>query len=105
TEDVVADGLEACKVWIKESIALQRELVEKVVAAHGPIETMAFTPILDYGDDVFEAVSAAATAKLTPAASIAAKHERNAALDAVKDEVLAELAGTKDAPGAFAGRE
>ena len=29
TEDVVADGLEASKVWIKESIALQRELVDE----------------------------------------------------------------------------
>ena len=63
TEDVVADGLEASKVWIKESIALQRELVEKVVAAHGPIETMSFTPVLDYGDDVWEAVERVADAQ------------------------------------------
>ena len=105
TEDVVADGLEASKVWIKEAIALQRELVEKVVAANGPIETMAYTPMLDYGDDVFEAVEQLAAAKLAPAVTIAAKAERNAATDAVKDEVVAELAGTKDAPGPFAGRE
>ena len=105
TEDVVADGLEASKVWIKEAIALQRELVEKVVAAHGPIQIMAYTPMLDYGDDVFEAVEQLAAAKLAPAVTIAAKAERNAATDAVKDEVVAELAGTKDAPGPFAGRE
>ncbi len=32
TEEVLADGLEACKVWIKESIALQRQLVASVIA-------------------------------------------------------------------------
>ena len=105
TEDVVADGLEASKVWIKESIALQRELVAKVIERDGPIETMSFTPILDYGDDVWEAVEKLATPKLGTAITISAKAERNAATDTVKDEVLAELAGTKDEPGAFAGRE
>src|SRR5215213_5892850 len=32
TEEVIADGLEACKVWIKESIDLQKDLVAKVEA-------------------------------------------------------------------------
>ena len=36
-EEVLADGLEACKVWIKESIALQRQLVASVIATRGPI--------------------------------------------------------------------
>ncbi len=35
-EAVLADGLEACKVWIKESIALQRQLVASVIATQGP---------------------------------------------------------------------
>jgi polyribonucleotide nucleotidyltransferase len=105
TEDVVAEGLEASKVWIKEAIALQRELVEKVVAADGPIEQVAYTPVLDYADDAYEAVERVATAKLAPALTISGKAERNAATDAVKDEVVAELAGTKDQPGPFAGRE
>ena len=60
---------------------------------------MAFTPILDYGDDVWEAVERTATPKLATAVTISAKAERNAATGAVKDEVLAELAGTADAPG------
>ena len=42
---------------------------------------------------------------LAKAVTIAAKAERNAATDAVTAEVVAELAGTKDAPGEFAGRE
>ena len=36
TEEVLADGLDACKVWIKESIALQRQLV--AAAAEGRLE-------------------------------------------------------------------
>ncbi len=40
TEEVLADGLEAAKTWIRESIDLQRQLVEAYVAARGPIETI-----------------------------------------------------------------
>ena len=35
TEEVIADGLEACKVWIKESIELQKQLVAQVEAGRG----------------------------------------------------------------------
>jgi polyribonucleotide nucleotidyltransferase len=105
SEETVADGLEASKVWIKESIALQRELVEKVVERSGPIETMEFTPILDHTEDVLTAVDAAATPKLATAITIAAKAERNAAIDVAAAATVAELAGTKEEPGAFAGRE
>jgi polyribonucleotide nucleotidyltransferase len=45
TEEVIADGLEACKTWIKESIALQRQLVEQA----GVHEATPFEPVLDYG--------------------------------------------------------
>ena len=48
TEEVLADGLDACKVWIKESIALQRQLVASVIATSGPITPMKWTPVLDY---------------------------------------------------------
>jgi polyribonucleotide nucleotidyltransferase len=105
SEETVADGLEASKVWIKESIALQRELVAKVIERDGPIETMEFTPVLDYADDVWQAVEAAATPKLATAITIATKAERNAATDAAATATVAELAGTKEEPGAFAGRE
>ena len=56
TEEVLADGLEACKVWIKESIALQRQLVASVIATNGPIEPMTWTPVLDYTPEIFAAV-------------------------------------------------
>ena len=104
-EEVLADGLEACKVWIKESIALQRQLVASVIATRGPIVPLEYTPQVDYGTDVFDAVEKLGTTKLAKAITISAKADRNAATDEVMTEVLAELAGTSDAPGEFAGRE
>jgi polyribonucleotide nucleotidyltransferase len=104
-EEVIAGGLDASKQWIKESIALQRELVEKVVAAHGPIEPLEYKLIADYGDDVKEAVASAATPKLASAITIAQKADRNAAIDDVVAETIAQLAGTADQPGELAGRE
>ena len=94
TESVVAEGLEASKQWIRESIELQRELVAKV----GVKPPLPFQSATDYGDDVFEAVSKFAD-KVAQANTIADKSERNAANDAVKAEIL-------DAIGEqFAGRE
>ena len=61
--------------------------------------------VVDYGDDVFAAVERVATDDLAKAVTIAGKAERNAATDAVRRHAVAELAGTSDAPGEFAGRE
>jgi len=105
TEEVLADGLEACKVWIKESIALQRQLVASVIATHGPIEPMAWTPVLDYTPEVFGAVERFAADKLAPVLSITAKAERNQATAEVTDATIAELCGTADEPGEFAGQQ
>ena len=63
-EAVLASGLEACKVWIKESISLQRQLIDQVVATRGPIEMMTFNTMADYGDDVFSAVESVASAAI-----------------------------------------
>ena len=46
-EAVIASGLDASKVWIKESIKLQRQLVASVIATRGPIEPLKYTPVLD----------------------------------------------------------
>ncbi|HSP28776.1 MAG TPA: polyribonucleotide nucleotidyltransferase, partial [Ilumatobacteraceae bacterium] len=105
TEEVLADGLDACKVWIKESIALQRQLVASVIATDGPIQTMKFTPVLDYTPEIFAAVEKAGSDKLAPVITMANKSERNEATDAVTAEIMAELCGTKDAPGELAGSE
>jgi len=104
-ESVIAQGLEACKTWIKESIALQRQLVASVIATKGPIEVLPYTPVFDYSEEVFAAVERVATTKLATAITIALKADRNAATDAAADETVAELCGTADAPGQFAGQE
>ena len=56
-EAVLAGGLEACKVWIKESIALQRQLVASVIATNGPITPLPFSVLADYSPDVLDAVA------------------------------------------------
>ena len=58
TEEVLAEGLEAAKTWIRESIDLQRQLVEAYTAARGPIETIPFSTFTDYEDDVWARVEA-----------------------------------------------
>jgi polyribonucleotide nucleotidyltransferase len=89
TESVIAGGLDAAKVWIAESLALQNELVSKV----GRKAPIAWENQIDYSDEIAAAVKAAAEAKLIPANQITDKTERNAANDAIKAEVVAELTG------------
>ncbi len=101
-EAALASGLEASKTWIKESIALQRELVASVIATKGPIVPMEYTVSVDYAPEVFSAVEPIATPELSKAVAIAGKAERNAATDAVTADALAKLCGEG---GAFAGRE
>ena len=98
TEAVIADGLEACKPFIKQAIQLQADLV-KAAGARPPLK---YTPVLDCGDDVFAAVEKSGTKALGKAITIAAKHERNEATDAATADVLAALAG-EGKP--FAGRD
>src|SRR4051795_9468019 len=101
-EKVLAGGLEACKVWIKESIALQRQLVASVIATHGPIVPMEYTPQLDYTQDVLDAVSGIAAEGVAKAITISVKAERNAATDAAAASAIEALCGEN---GQFAGRE
>jgi polyribonucleotide nucleotidyltransferase len=101
-ERVLAGGLEASKRYIKESIALQRQLVASVIATKGPITPLAYTPILDYTDDVFAAVEGIAGPLLANAITIARKADRNAATDAAGDAAVKQLCGEGSA---FAGRD
>ena len=93
TEEVLADGLEAAKTWIRESIVLQRKLVEAYVAERGPIETFEYSTFSDYNDDVFERVEAVGTDAITEANKIVAKAERNAALDAATTFIIDTVSG------------
>ena len=92
TEDVVAAGLEASKVFIKELCRAQAEL-----AAHAAKPTGEFPIFLDYQEDVFEALSAAVTEELAQALTIAGKQAREAELDRVKglasDKLLPQFEG------------
>ncbi|WP_206056535.1 polyribonucleotide nucleotidyltransferase [Nocardioides sp. GY 10113] len=94
TEAVVASGLDAAKPFIKQLVEAQVELAN--VAAK-PVQE--FPIFLDYEDDVFEAVEAAAKADLVAAMTIADKQEREAKTDELKAELLEKLAGQ------FEGRE
>src|SRR3954470_1995981 len=95
TEEVIAKGLDEAKTWIRQSIDMQRELVQKA-GVHDPIP---FEAQADYGDDVFARVADLATERLTQAQAIADKTERNAKTDEITDSIMAAIAGE------FEGRE
>jgi polyribonucleotide nucleotidyltransferase len=90
-EAVLADALEACKVWIKESIALQRQLVASVIATHGPITPLSFNAVLDYSPEAFAAVEGLVSSEIGEAVKIAGKAERNAATDAASAKAIEAL--------------
>ena len=87
TEAVIAEGLEASKTWIRESIDLQNQLVSQV----GAKPTIEFPAQVDYSDEMYAAVEAAGAERLASVMAIADKAEREAAQDAARDEILAEL--------------
>lgn len=94
TEEVVAEGLDASKKFIATLCAAQSQL-----AAVAAKETAEFPIFLDYQDDAYEAVSAAAKDKVAAAMTIVSKADREAELDAIKDQIVEQLADQ------FEGRE
>jgi polyribonucleotide nucleotidyltransferase len=86
-EDTIADGLEAAKTWIRDSVQLQRQLA----AEAGVAEPIVVPLHVDYAPEVFAAVEAAGAAKVAEVQSIGDKAERQAAEGALRDEVLAEV--------------
>ncbi|BCW66431.1 polyribonucleotide nucleotidyltransferase [Arthrobacter sp. NicSoilB4] len=94
TEEVVSEGLEAAKPFIKALCEAQSDL-----AARAAKPTVEFPVFLDYQDDVYAAVESAAADKLAAVFQIADKQERDTASDELKDEVTSSLAGQ------FEGRE
>jgi polyribonucleotide nucleotidyltransferase len=104
TEEVIAQGLEASKQWIKASIDLQNELRDKFIAARGPIETIPYDVHSDYDDDVFAAVENQAKTAVGDAMKVADKHDRNTLLGEIESQVIGALVGSSDAPGAFSDR-
>ena len=95
TEQVIAQGLEESKRWIRESIELQLQLVEKA----GVRPPIPYEPQVDYQPDVYARVEAVGSERLGRAVTIADKTERNDATDAAGAAIRQELAEE------FAGRE
>lgn len=95
TEEAIADGLEAAKTWIRESIELQKQLVK----AAGTRPPLAFVPQKDYGDDVLARVTEVGTERIDKVSTITVKAEREKATDEATAAIVAELAGD------FEGRE
>ena len=85
-EDVVAEGLEAAKPFLKELVRAQNELAK--VAAKPTADYPVFLP---YSDEVYAAVAKAAEADLVKVYQIADKQERQEADDQVKSRVKDEL--------------
>ena len=91
TEDVVADGLEAAKPFIRALCDAQAEL-----AARFPKTTAEFPIFLDYSDEVYEAVAAAVSAELSGVMSIGDKQTREEETDALRGRLLERLGGQFD---------
>jgi polyribonucleotide nucleotidyltransferase len=94
TEEVVAEGLEAAKPFIKALVDAQARL-----AAETAKPTAEFPLFLDYQDDAYAAVEEQVSADLTQAITIPGKQERETRQDEIKSAMLEALAGR------FEGRE
>ena len=94
TEEVVAQGLEAAKPFIRALCEAQADL-----AARAAKPTVQFPVFLDHEQDAYDAVAAAVSVPLGEALTIADKQTREARLDQVKAEALATLGSS------FEGRE
>lgn len=94
TEEIVAQGIDAAKVFIRQLAQAQIDLAAKAAK-----EVQEFPVFLDYQDDVFEAVKAAASADLAQALTIVSKAEREDRESEIKADVLDKLGEQ------FAGRE
>ncbi|MDA8391874.1 MAG: polyribonucleotide nucleotidyltransferase [Actinomycetota bacterium] len=87
TEEAIAEGLQAAKTWIRESVDLQN----KLVAAAGRKPQIAYTPQVDYGEDVIARVREVGSESLAKANSTPGKAERAAALEAASSEISTTL--------------
>ena len=87
TEEVVGQGLEAAKPFIKTLCDAQSELKAKL-----PEETFDFPVFRDYEDDVYAAVEELATDRVSEAMRIPGKQDRDDATHAIRQDVTEALA-------------
>ncbi len=91
-EEVLAQGLEVSKRWILEMIDLQR----RAIAANAPITKMNPPLSVDYSEEIFAAVNAAAAQRIADTQLIADKSERQTAEAELTNTVVAELSQLTD---------
>jgi polyribonucleotide nucleotidyltransferase len=94
TEEVVAQGLDAAKPFIRILCEAQMELAKVAAKPTGE-----FPVFLDYQDDVYAAVEKASKDELAKALTIAGKQEREESLDAINKSATEKLSSE------FEGRE
>jgi polyribonucleotide nucleotidyltransferase len=94
TEEIVAQGLEAAKPFLRQLVEAQQEL-----AAQSSKETGDFKLFPPYQSDVYDAVYEIVGSDVAAAQQIAGKHEREARVDEIKGSLLEQLGDR------FAGRE
>ena len=86
-EAALARGLEESKVWIREAIEIQRRLIDAV----GPRTPLAYELQVDYSDEIWDAVVAAGTDRITETQKIVDKSARLAAEADVRQAIIDEL--------------
>ena len=86
TEEIVGQGLDAAKPFIRTLCEAQMELAK--VAAKPTAE---FPVFLDYQEDVYDAVTKAAKDRLAKALTISSKQDRESELDAISKETIESL--------------
>ncbi|NBU93045.1 MAG: polyribonucleotide nucleotidyltransferase [Actinobacteria bacterium] len=86
TEEVVGQGLEAAKPFIRTLCEAQMALAKLAAKPTGE-----FPVFLDYQDDVYAAVEKAAKDDLAKALTIAGKQERESKLDEINASVIEKL--------------
>ncbi len=94
TEEIVAQGLDAAKPFIKQLCEAQAELAKE---AAKPVAD--FPVFLEFEDDVYAAVQSAVSEETAKALTIGDKQEREARTDDIKDGLLSRIGGD------FEGRE
>ncbi|MQA01416.1 MAG: polyribonucleotide nucleotidyltransferase [Streptosporangiales bacterium] len=87
TEEIVASGLEAAKPHIRVLCHAQADLARRAGVTHGE-----YPVVVDYQEDVAEAVEAAAADELGRVLTIADKQQRESETDQVKANVKEQLA-------------
>ena len=86
TEEVVGQGLEAAKPFIKTLCDAQSELKAKL-----PKETFDFPVFRDYEDDVYAAVEELASGRISEAMRIPGKQDRDDATHTIRQDVTEAL--------------